>query len=242
MNAIDMRQLRDRRLIEGVLASGPLFRGMGPAQLAALGAKCWTLAAHAGEPVVARGTRVAGIFAVAYGTVKLALRSPSGGERVWRLVQAGQTFAEPSALLGRPAPFDALALTECKLVVIPVAAVSALLEREPSVARETALALAERVIGLLGELEATSMLSTRQRLARYLIGIAGAEAQARLPASKTVIAARLGMKKETFSRLLRALAQRGVIGVQRREIAILDRERLAELARERISSGRASGA
>jgi CRP-like cAMP-binding protein len=51
--------------------------------------------------------------------------------------------------------------------------------------------------------------------------------------SKTVVAARLGVKKETLSRLLRELADDGVIAVAQRNIAILDRARLAQVARSR---------
>src|SRR2546430_13221511 len=39
-----------------------------------------------------------------------------------------------------------------------------------------------------------------------------------LPVSKTVVAALLGMKKETLSRLLRQFTADGVIGMTRREI------------------------
>ena len=51
-----------------------------------------------------------------------------------------------------------------------------------------------------------------------------------LPVSKTVVAAQLGMKKETLSRLLRQLALDGVIEVARREISILDRAGLKRVA------------
>ena len=53
---------------------------------------------------------------------------------------------------------------------------------------------------------------------------------ARLPATKTAVAARLGVKKETLSRLLHALAARSVIEVRGRDVAILDRAGLAALA------------
>jgi CRP-like cAMP-binding protein len=53
----------------------------------------------------------------------------------------------------------------------------------------------------------------------------------RLPVSKTLVAARLGITKETLSRLLRSLAERRLIEVSQREIAILDREALSEMAR-----------
>ena len=56
--------------------------------------------------------------------------------------------------------------------------------------------------------------------------------QVSLPASKTVIASRLGFSKETLSRLLRKLVDQGVIESAHRQIAILDPERLAQAARE----------
>jgi CRP-like cAMP-binding protein len=37
------------------------------------------------------------------------------------------------------------------------------------------------------------------------------------------------MKKETLSRLLRALVQRGLIAVKQREITLLDRARLKQI-------------
>jgi len=52
----------------------------------------------------------------------------------------------------------------------------------------------------------------------------------RLPATKTVIAARLGVTKETFSRLLRELGAMGLIQVRKREITLLDASRLGEVA------------
>jgi CRP-like cAMP-binding protein len=58
----------------------------------------------------------------------------------------------------------------------------------------------------------------------------------RLPVSKTLVAARLGVKKETLSRLLRQFAAEGVIEVSRREISILDREALVKLSSSRAHS------
>ncbi len=230
MNANEMRQLRDRRLVEGVLANSDLFRGIAPAQLGPLARQCGTLQVRASEVIAPAGARLPGAFAVAYGTVKLAFRARGGGERVFRLVHAGQTFGEPSALLGRASPYEARALAESKLVVIPSAAIFAAIEREPHTARRVLLVLAERNMTLLAEVEASSVLTSAQRLARYLAALAGTQVDACLPTSKTVIAARLGMKKETLSRLLRAFSERGVIGMARRDIVILDAVGLAELA------------
>ena len=80
-----------------------------------------------------------------------------------------------------------------------------------------------------------------QRLASYLDSVAepvagNGEFKARLPGTKTLVAAQLGMSKETLSRLLRSLVVRGVLRVSRREIAILDRAALLALAEKADSS------
>ncbi|MBV8030979.1 MAG: Crp/Fnr family transcriptional regulator [Betaproteobacteria bacterium] len=227
-------ELRERRLIEGVIARTSLFRGVHGAPLSALARQCWSLSARRGERFLERGARLPGVFAVAYGSVKLALGQPGHDERVLRLVQAGQTFGEPSALLGRPARYDAQALADCKLVIIPTVAIYALVDDEPRAARKIIHGLAERSFEVLAELESTSLRRGTERLAAYLLSLAGPEAPqpctVRLPATKTVIASRLDMKKETFSRLLRALAEQGLISVAQRNITILDRERLGSTA------------
>ena len=226
---------RERRLIEGVVPSLSLFRGASPGQLAAVTRQCWTLEARRSDPIARHDARLPGVFAVAYGTVKLALRGSDNDERVLRLVSGGQTFGEAAALLGRPCRYEARALVECKLVVIPSVAIFGLIDRDSRFARQVVHILAERTFDLLGEVESACMQGSAQRLAHYLGSLAGPATKSgalvvRLPATKTLIASRLDMKKETLSRLLRSLANRGLIAMAQREITILDRERLAEIA------------
>lgn len=221
--------LREQRLKAGVIAHLALFAGL-PAQVsAAVASRAWTLRGFRAAPIVQRKTHLPGTFAIAYGTVKLVLRSPDGDERVLRLVSAGQTFGEASALLGRAVDYDALALGDCKLVVLPTATLLELADHDARFARNVMLVLARRNTELVAELQAATLQRGAQRLAAYLDSLAGDGAgptRVALPLSKTLIASRLGVKKETLSRLLRQLSAQGVIEVGHREIAILDRERL----------------
>jgi CRP-like cAMP-binding protein len=227
---------RDRLLIEGVIAKLELFRDASPAQLAAVSSQCWTLLVRKFGAALERSARPLGVFAVAYGTVKLALRTPSGAQRMLRLVSAGQTFGEAAALLGQRNLYEAQAIAESKLVVIPTAALYALVDRDPRFARSLLLSLAERKRELLAEIESVTYRRGAERLAHYLDSLAARRdakgaCSVHLPTSKTLLAARLGMKKETLSRLLRALALGGLIVITGREIAILDQERLAAVGR-----------
>lgn len=225
--------LNELRFIEGVVGNLALFGEAEPPQVAAVARQGWTLQARRGDLLARRGERVPGLFIVAYGLAKLAMRGKEGGERVLRLVGARQTFGEATALLGLAARYDALALADTKLVVLPTASLFALVDREPRFGRALSRLLAERNFELLGEMEAATVQRSLQRLAGYLGSLADPAAGGRavqLPASKTVVAARLGVKKETLSRLLRQLARQGIIEVSRREISILDPAGLGRVA------------
>ena len=108
----------------------------------------------------------------------------------------------------------------------------AALAAQARLALRLARALAGQVLALI-EMEANLAHHGARRLASYLDSLAGGAVGAcrvQLPASKTVIASLLGMKKETLSRLLRLFADRGLIEVTQRNITILNRAGLARFA------------
>lgn len=218
--------LHDRQLIEGVVAKVTLFWGLPPAQLRSLAAQCWTLPAPRGTPVLHVGARPPGVFAIAYGSVKLVLKNGGSEERVLRVLAARQTFGEAAAILGRPSPYAAVSIADSKLVIIPSAPLFALLERETRFAKALVSSLAEAKLQLCAEIGSATLQRGAQRLGAYIDELANGSNEVQLPFSKTLLAARLGMTKETLSRLLRQLATDGVIAVTRRRVAILDRERL----------------
>ncbi len=227
--------VREQRFAETVVAKLALFRGVAAADLAALTRQCSVAQARPGEVAARRGFRLPGVFAVASGTVKLSLRGGEHGERVVRLVSAGETFGEATALLGKPSRYEARALTETRLVIIPTAPIAALIESDARFARSVVMSIAARELELAAELEAATVLGGAERLAAYLKSLCDGAGEAaktvQLPVSKTVVAARLGIKKETLSRLLRQLTTEGLIQVSNREISILNRERLFGMAR-----------
>lgn len=211
--------------------------GMSQAQSTALAGHCRPLIARRGEIIVQRGAVLPGVLALSAGSVKLSLRATDGDERVLRIVSAGESFGEPTALLRRPCLYDAIALSDAKLISIASAGIFALLARDARFARLLTVALAERSYRVLTELEAATTQRGAQRLAGYLEslpkrrGTRGASVQ--LPVSKTTVAALLGMKKETLSRLLRQFTAEGLIAMTRRDIDIVDPAKLSAAARER---------
>lgn len=214
---------------EALLGQVAVFAGLLPRDAVALARRCTFLRYPRASVIVAPGAPVPGVLVLASGAVRLSLREGAREERVLRLVAPGEIFCLACAVLDRPSPYQAAALAPSEIVVVPSAAVRALLERDAPFARGLIHALAARELELCAEIHAAAFQSGAQRLAAYIDSLAGnGDARTvRLPCSKTLVAARLGMKKETLSRLLKRFAGGGIIDVARGEIAILDRVRLA---------------
>jgi CRP/FNR family transcriptional regulator, dissimilatory nitrate respiration regulator len=225
-----------QNLLRGVIANLPLFRRCTPQHLSEIALHARAHHVRKGAVIYRRGEHLRGLFAVAFGMVKLALRGDNGTEKVLRLVGPGETFGEPPVFLEHETPVEASALSDSMLVIIPAAPLLALLERDPSFARSLVANLCLRVETLVLDVESGSLRDARQRVASYLDSLVEANvpetrATVRLAATKTVIASRLGVTKETFSRLLHELAEQGLIAVAKREITLLDRPALIALAR-----------
>lgn len=223
--------LRDQRTLEHALSRLDLCRGVAPETLAELGRHARLLRLRRGAVLVRRGERPVGVFAVLRGAVKTRLQHANGDELILTLLRAGSTVGVAATVLDRPSKVDLVALEKSIVLLVDAATVSAKMACDARFVRNVANELATKAQVLVAQFQ-TTMLPTLQRLAAYLESIAeptGAPQvwTARLPVSKTVVAARLGMKKETLSRLLQRLARQGVIEVARREITIRDRARLA---------------
>jgi CRP-like cAMP-binding protein len=227
---------RNDRTIERVLGSLPLFADLPLASLARLATLSSKQAMRRGSTICTQGDAMPGVLTLAYGSAMLALRRPEGGRRTVRFLAARECFGLAAALHGRHCPLDMIALTDCLVVTVPAPPLLRLLGAEPAFARSLVRQLSENYLDLLGELESSVRQNAVQRLATYLASLAEPNGSpqtwiARLPVSKTAIAERLGITKETMSRLLRELSAQGAIQVERRDITILDRNRLAAAGR-----------
>ncbi|HEY6966255.1 MAG TPA: Crp/Fnr family transcriptional regulator [Burkholderiales bacterium] len=226
---------QDTRVIEGLLGNLRLFQRIQPRLLAKIASQSRTQRVRRGTVLYRMGESLPGVVAVAYGSVKLALRRSGGDEKVLRFLGANDTFGEATVLLDRTCPVDLIALADTMVAVIPTQSILWLMTQDLEFAHNVACELGESFLNMLGELQSSVQQNGVQRLAAYLNSLAEPHAGnggwiVHLPVSKTAVAARLGVTKETMSRLLRDLASRGVIAVERREITIVDRAQLAQIA------------
>jgi CRP-like cAMP-binding protein len=233
------------RGLEGQIALAELFRGIGQAEVALLARHARLHRYMRGEMVFHRGERPQGLLIVVEGTLKLAVRGPNGEQKVIALIEEGQTCASALAFLDRPSTLEATALTPVTVVSIPAHAMFAAMQNDGELGRRIVEHLSHWVLSLVDEVEGITLRSGLQRLAHYVESLVRVPANGshavRLPATKTLIAAQLGIAKETLSRLLHELVEKGVISVARRDLYILDHAGLAAIARGNGANGNGRG-
>ncbi len=106
------------------------------------------------------------------------------------------------------------------------------LEHDAVFARKMLAGLSRRLHGLITDVESYSLQSGTQRVIGYLLRQdeehAGAAAPytVTLPTSKAIVASRLNLTPEHFSRILHDLTEAGLIAVEGRDVAIPDVARL----------------
>ncbi len=216
--------------VQDFLSRLALFNDLAPAELDQLASGTAELHVARGETVFQRGDPCVGFHTVVYGQVKLAFTSSQGDEKVVEIIGPGHSFGEALMFMEKPYIVSAQALADTLLLHVSKATVFDQLERDPHFARKMLAGLSRRLHGLICDVEGYSLRSGTQRVIGYLLkGEAGEDGgQITLSVSKTVIASRLNLTPEHFSRILHDLSGKHLIGVSGRKITILDSEKLRD--------------
>ena len=191
-----------------------------------------------GELLFTQGDPASRFYVVVSGQVKLSRVSPSGGEKIIEIISAGHSFAEALMFLDRPAyPVGATALQPSVLISVDSGDYAAVLRESMDTCFLIMGDMSQRLRGLVQEIDDLTLQSAGARVAGYLLHHAGENrADLVLDAPKQVLAARLSITPETFSRVLRRLSNRGVIAVDRDLVHIRDRAKLSEAANQSFDS------
>lgn len=216
--------------IEALLAHVPLFNGLEADEIARLARGSREITATRGDILFHKGDTPTGFYLIVYGQVKLAFTSPQGGEKVVDIVGQGQTFGEAVMFMDKPFMVYAQALADSLLLHISKTAILDELDKDPRLGRKMIAGLSMRLHHLINDVESYSLHSGGQRIIGYLLREypQGGERSitVTLPTNKGVIASRLNLTQEHFSRILHELSEKGLIVVEGRKIHIPEVERL----------------
>jgi len=212
----------------------PLFSDLSPTEVARLAEGCHLRRFDRGEMVFRMGEPCDAFHVVVTGQVKLFVLSPTGQEKVIELIAPGHSFAEALMFLGKPCLVNAQALADSLLLTVHRHVVTEELQRDHRFALRMLAGLSRRLHGLVHDVQAYALQNGVQRVIGYLLrdqeprdGQNGEVLTVSLPVSKATVASRLSLTPEYFSRVLRELEDARLIEVDRRDIRILDAQRLA---------------
>jgi CRP-like cAMP-binding protein len=212
--------------IEALLAHIPLFNGLAAEEISRIARATREIHANKGDILFHKNDPCTGFHLLVYGQVKLAFTSPQGSEKVVEILTQGQSFGEAVMFMEKPYIVFAQALTDSLLLHISKSAVFAELERDHNLCRKMLAGMAMRLHQLMNDVESYSLHSGKQRIIGYLLrelsdeDLSGTNIAITLPTNKGVIASRLNLTQEHFSRILHELTELALIIVEGRKIHI----------------------
>jgi len=212
--------------VEALLTHIPLFNGLAPDEISRIARATREIHASKGDILFHKGDLCTGFHLLVYGQVKLAFTSQQGSEKVVEILQQGQSFGEAVMFMEKPYIVFAQALTDSLLLHVSKQAVFDELARDHNLCRKMLAGMAMRLHQLMNDVESYSLHSGKQRIIGYLLRELpeadqnGTAVAVTLPTNKGVIASRLNLTQEHFSRILHELTELGLITVEGRKIHI----------------------
>jgi CRP-like cAMP-binding protein len=216
-----------------VVSQCPAFSMLDSESLRLVASVCRTRPVKRGAFVFRDGDPCDAMFAVVSGSVRVYKVAPDGRERTLHIVRPPHSFAEAALFSDGGYPAFAAAISPTVLLVVPKHALLQVLMQRPASGFGLFRSLSQWLHRLLDELEVETFLSSRARVAAWLLRELEKERngsrRVRLSQPRKEIASGLGMVPETLSRIQADLAERGLIRVARGYVDVIDREGLRDL-------------
>lgn len=214
-----------------------LFSGLDDAQFRQVANAIAEIRLADGEHLFRQHDAARYFYFLSAGQIKLYRLSAQGEEKVIELIAPGQSFAEAVMFMEIGMyPVNAQALGDCALWRVEMAAYRGLLKQSPDTCLRLLGYISQRLHQLIREIDQLTLQNATMRLVQFLLNalppgaIAPQHIQWETP--KSILASRLSVRPETFSRILQQLSQERLIRVHGKTVEIMDIEALRRRAEE----------
>lgn len=177
------------------------------------------------ETLFERGEDAERFYLLCMGQVKLFQVSIDGYEKIFEIIQPGQTFAEAVMFMNQHCyPVSVEAITASELLSFDMHTFRNILKQSNETCFRLMSTMSQRLHGRIREINSLALQNATYRLVTYLLDQLPDEAlespAIHLQNKKSVIASQLSIQPETFSRILARLSKNGIISVSKRDIAV----------------------
>jgi CRP/FNR family transcriptional regulator, cyclic AMP receptor protein len=175
------------------------------------------------------------LFIVREGRVKVVLVGEDGREVILGILGVGSHFGELSLIDGQPRSAHVIAVDDTRLIILRREDFQRRIEESPRLAWAMLIEMSRRLRRADEQIGGLVLLDVHGRIARLLLDNAAQREGGMIDRKLThqTIAQMIGASRETVSRAMSDFQERGLIGVERRQITIKDRDGLEQAARGR---------
>ena len=219
--------------VEDVLAEQPLFQGLETRQMERIARAGVLRKVSKGEMLFVQRSEAKGFYVVVDGLIKISTSSFDGREAVLHIYGPGNVFGEVPVFRGGRYPANAEALEDGRVLFLPRETLVRLISEDSTLAMNMLASLSGKLREFAAKIEALTLQEIPQRLAAYLLDLSereGGATEVNLDITKSMLASFLGATRETLSRALGRMADKGLLEVRGRTIVLRDVQGLSDLA------------
>ncbi len=209
----------------------PMFGNLNSAQLARISAHAAERAVHKGEIILRQGDIADSCFVILCGQMKVYSTDAADPNRevIFKTLSPGDFFGELPMFDQEPRCANVAAMENGRLQVLSYKAFLRAIEESPEISRRVMETMAKRLRHADRKIGALALTDISSRVSRTLLELAILSNGKRVvgaPFTQKDLAGMVGASREMVNRTLQDLAQEGYIDVQRKQITILDEQRL----------------
>ena len=206
-----------------MLENVPLFSGLRKQELATIDQHTVAKTFPAHTTILREKEKSDSLYIILYGKVKIYVSEDDGTEVILNIQGRGDCFGEMSLLDEAPRSASVMTMESTRLSIMTKAAFRDCLLAHPDIAFNLIRLLTQRVRALTQNVRNLALLDVYGRVARTLLHLATASGDKLIVEQKLThqeIANMVGASREMVSRILKDLANKGYIKVDRKRITI----------------------
>jgi CRP-like cAMP-binding protein len=218
------------------LATIPLFNGLQRDELQKFADLTRERSYPKGSVILFQDDPGDSLFVLRAGRVKVVLIGEDGREVILGVLEPGAHFGELALIDDQPRSAHVIAMEDAQLLILRREDFRRRVEANPTVAWALLTELSRRLRRADVKIGGLVLLDVPGRIARLLLDLAdesGSEAIDK-PLTHQTIAQMIGASRETVSRAMKEFQDAGLITVERRRIAVGDRDALEKRSQVRM--------
>jgi CRP/FNR family transcriptional regulator, cyclic AMP receptor protein len=218
------------------LASVPMFSGLQRDELLKFAELTRERTYPKGSVILFQGDPGDSLYVLRQGRAKVVLIGEDGREVILGVLEPGAHFGELALIDDQPRSAHVIAMEDSQLLILRREDFRRRVEANPSVAWALLMELSRRLRRADQKIGGLVLLDVPGRISRLLLDLSSESSNGTIekPLTHQTIAQMIGASRETVSRAMKDFQEEGLIRVERRRIAVANRDALEKRAQVRM--------